>query len=193
MERAAARHPSPEVFELARGQRFRDRSIGRPARVAYSHSASGQDPVGNLGSGKLDSVFAIGELGQGSFRLVVQTIESSPNLPQLRTLIRGTSCGDQLGSRSPCDQAWPAHRAAAAGCRPRPPRRARLRTRTGGSYPAHGAASPGVTPTTPMTTASVWIRPSSCKGTAEESTSTPSSRASTTPTLTWSGFSTPIR
>jgi hypothetical protein len=60
-------------------------------------TAFGPDPIGNTVSGDFYSVFAIGELGQPSFRLVTQRIEGpAPTLPALQTFVRGTSCGGQI-------------------------------------------------------------------------------------------------
>jgi hypothetical protein len=61
-----------------------------------SRTAFGPVPVGAFASGDFYSIFAIGELGQSSFRLVVQTIETPPNLPDLQTFVRGTACGGRI-------------------------------------------------------------------------------------------------
>lgn len=55
-------------------------------------TAFGPDPIGNLSSGKFYSIFAIGELGRPSFRLVVQTIDGL----ELETFVRGTACGGKI-------------------------------------------------------------------------------------------------
>ncbi|MBB01399.1 MAG: hypothetical protein CMJ47_02010 [Planctomyces sp.] len=106
----ATRTLNPEVFvygNVANGEEGLDR-LGNPSYLlgggydirltpaGSRRTAFGPEDVGNLSTGDFHSIFAIGELGQSSFRLVVQTIETDQTLPDLQASIRGTACQGQI-------------------------------------------------------------------------------------------------